>query len=73
MDWGGHVHPSFSRGRFSNFLKSVEKTWGVDFHLLGTFGCAALVAEKENGCDIDTWKFERGLEFQFQIISFPSS
>ena len=37
VDWGGHVHPSFPRVRFSNFLKSVEKTWrggGVDFHSL---------------------------------------
>ena len=28
MDWGGHVHPSFPRVRFSNFSKSVEKTSG---------------------------------------------
>ena len=28
VDWGGHVHPSFSRVRFSNFSKSVEKTLG---------------------------------------------
>ena len=34
VHWGGHVHPSFPRGRFSNLLKSVEKTsggGGVDF------------------------------------------
>ena len=28
MDWGGHVHPSFPRVRFSNFSRSVEKTLG---------------------------------------------
>ena len=28
VDWGGHVHPSFPRVRFSNFSKSVEKTLG---------------------------------------------
>ena len=36
--WGGHVHSSFPRVRFSNFSKSVEKTLGVvDFHSLRTF------------------------------------
>ena len=28
VDWGGHVHPSFPRVRFSNFSRSVEKTLG---------------------------------------------
>ena len=27
-DWGGHVHPSFPRGRLSNFSKCVEKLGG---------------------------------------------
>ena len=36
VDWGGHVHPSCRRGRFSSFFKSAEKLFwggvGVAFH-----------------------------------------
>ena len=44
VDLGGHFYPSFSGGWFSNFSKSVEKTWEGWFSLtvdiwLCSFGC----------------------------------
>ena len=53
VDWGGHVHPSFPRGRFSNFSKSVEKILGgYDLFSLRTSWCATLVALKERICNM---------------------
>ena len=51
VDWGRHVHPSFHRGRFSNFSKSVEKTclggwflftWNIWLCSFGCLHCTSL-------------------------------
>ena len=53
VDWGGHVHPSFPRGRFSNLLKSVEETLGG-----GLIFCQFTLFSKST--EVELWKKEYG-------------
>ena len=54
VDWGGHVHPSFPRGRFSNLSKSVEKNFGGG----GVIFCQFTLFSKST--EVELWKKEYG-------------